>query len=152
MSTPSQKQQQTSPSSKLSPIDRPFWKHLDKLIDFLATHLALTSVALNITIILNIIYCLLFSIATFLLSVADFLTTSENIIGFIAIIYCTEFLRFGFGTIFEIAWTATEEGDKLALERLLQSDGPVVKAVVEPVLETIRVHPYRPVYTYLNLT
>lgn len=144
MSTPSQNQQQTSASSTLPPVDRPFWTHLDKLIDFLATPLALTAVALNTTIILNIIYCLLFCISTILLSLGNFLTTSEYIIGFIVIIYCTTFLGFGFKAIFEIAWTAKEEGDKVALERLLQPYGPVVTAVVEPVRETIRVHTYRP--------
>ncbi|TID22033.1 hypothetical protein E2P81_ATG11147 [Venturia nashicola] len=120
---------------------------IDKCIDYLAISLTLFSTALNITIILNIFYCLLYFLSTVLVSLGNFLTASENIIGFIAITYCTAVLGLAGVTFFDIAGQAMEDhGDGLALERLFEEDlvdrlKGVVQAemedVVEPVLEVV---------------
>ncbi|KAE9979151.1 hypothetical protein EG327_007148 [Venturia inaequalis] len=157
------------PSAPPTPTSNPqdhhrFWTALDKSIDSLALPLTISSTALNITILLNIIYYLLSSISTLLLSLSQLLTTSEHIIGLIAITYCTAVLGLAGVTFLDILGEAMEGdgGGEMALERLLRVDGavervngvvdPVMAAVVEPVLEILCVPDTGPRHAYSNLT
>lgn len=170
MSTTHQQHQQTASPPKLPSTKHISWTTFAKSIDYLAIPLALLSIALNIIIILNIIYCILLYIGTILISIGQILTTSENIIGFIAIIYCAAILGFGYVVVLDIAEGVSEEGRRLALVRLLQAEElmdmvetvlepvpetvikPVPETSLEPVPEIVHVRPVRPVHRYSNLT
>ncbi|KAE9971126.1 hypothetical protein EG328_005825 [Venturia inaequalis] len=102
-------------------------------------------------------------ISSLLLSLSQLLTTSEHIIGLIAITYCTAVLGLAGVTFLDIWGEAMEGGGgEMALERLLRVDeavervngviDPVMAAVVEPVLEILRVPGVRPRHAYSNLT
>lgn len=161
MSTTHRHLQQTSLPSELAPIDSTTAP--DRYIEYLAIPLTLFSSTLNITIILNIVYCLLYCLGIILLSIAVVLTASENITGFIVVIYCTAFLGLVCVTSFDIIGEAMGKSDGLALERPSEAEEPVanvveaiiepaLETVIEPVLEAIGVRPRRRRHTYSNLT